>query len=587
MAQELIRTAEIFSDYRVREIDEGLTFICYANGGDINFYLPYALNFGSVIFKKADDSLNVIRIHAKGPDSIDGSAMNGQFIIDKEFTSVSLISNKENRWFAITEYVDDEAALSGSPGDHGFLTGLSDNDHPQYVHVSGSNKMAVNFDLQGFDIINVGTFNGVNLFAVTASLDDHISDVNNPHATKFSTLDPETLNDLNSAITDANLDDSGSARTPLAHAASHLSGASDEISAQNLAAAGVPVGHVMASDGQGGWITALSTSGVITDHGSLTGLDDDDHILYVLNSDFEQHSSSINAFTASTLEHISAVNSYTASNNQTTSSLLAVSASYNFFSASHREMHLSGGRDQIDLQALGANEVPANSFPISNLSGGWTTILSSSLSHSSLAGRSEPSAHPQYLLLDGSRPMSGTFNMASGAIISASSYNGVEIGDLRSDVDTHIIDVNNPHATDFGVLDPDTLANLNAAISDDNVIGESEYLEFSASVIASASGVTVSEHENLDTLVHNLAETSYNQYIYSGKNLVTKSVWTSVAMTDRVRESRFSYGGAGNKFLTSSIEEQYDVDGSTVVQTLNKIFFYSGNDLINIDVTES
>lgn len=82
---------------------------------------------------------------------------------------------------------------------------------------------------------------------------DHVSDTDNPHDTSVGNLLPGTLAELNAIITDATLDDSGDARPPTAHAATHEDGGSDELTAQNLGSASALAGKLMQTDGLGGW----------------------------------------------------------------------------------------------------------------------------------------------------------------------------------------------------------------------------------------------------------------------------------------------------------------------------------------------
>lgn len=65
---------------------------------------------------------------------------------------------------------------------------------------------------------------------------EHESDTDNPHQTDIGNLGSGTLAELNTAITDATLDDSSSARTPSAHATSHQSGGGDAVKLDDLAA---------------------------------------------------------------------------------------------------------------------------------------------------------------------------------------------------------------------------------------------------------------------------------------------------------------------------------------------------------------
>ncbi|MEX0930736.1 MAG: hypothetical protein WDZ68_00405, partial [Candidatus Paceibacterota bacterium] len=54
-----------------------------------------------------------------------------------------------------------KASSISATSEHGNLFGLADDDHPQYLLTDGSRSLSGNLDLATFDIINVGTVNGV------------------------------------------------------------------------------------------------------------------------------------------------------------------------------------------------------------------------------------------------------------------------------------------------------------------------------------------------------------------------------------------------------------------------------------------
>ena len=67
----------------------------------------------------------------------------------------------------------------------------------------------------------------------------HRGDASNPHATDVGNLGSGTLAELNIAITDATLDDSGDPRDPTAHASSHINGGTDIIPDVTLTESGL------------------------------------------------------------------------------------------------------------------------------------------------------------------------------------------------------------------------------------------------------------------------------------------------------------------------------------------------------------
>ncbi|MAG25823.1 hypothetical protein CMI47_09620 [Candidatus Pacearchaeota archaeon] len=62
-----------------------------------------------------------------------------------------------------------------------------------------------------------------------SEIDTHMDATDNPHGTDIGNLGSGTLAELNAAITDFDLDATGSARPPAAHVSEHLTGGSDEI----------------------------------------------------------------------------------------------------------------------------------------------------------------------------------------------------------------------------------------------------------------------------------------------------------------------------------------------------------------------
>lgn len=62
-----------------------------------------------------------------------------------------------------------DAQLGAAITDHGALTGLGDNDHPQYLLVNGTDAMEGDLDLDGYNINDVGTINGVRYYGKSAT----------------------------------------------------------------------------------------------------------------------------------------------------------------------------------------------------------------------------------------------------------------------------------------------------------------------------------------------------------------------------------------------------------------------------------
>jgi len=90
----------------------------------------------------------------------------------------------------------------------------------------------------------------------------------------------------------------------------------------------------------------------------------------------------------------------------------------------------------------------------------------------------------------------------------------------------------------------------------------------------SGVGLSEEEHETLDTLVHDIDETSYEEYTYSGPDITNVTIWTSVAKVKKIREEQYTYG-VGHRVL-QVVTTQYDSAGNTKM-TMTENYTYTVN----------
>jgi len=95
------------------------------------------------------------------------------------------------------------------------------------------------------------------------------------------------------------------------------------------------------------------------------------------------------------------------------------------------------------------------------------------------------------------------------------------------------------------------------------------------------AGMTAAEHRALDQLVHILAETSFDEIIYTTGKVSDVITWTSAAKTLKVRDVALTY--SGNQ-VTQTVTQQYDGGGS-VVETITETYSYTGNNLDSVTRT--
>lgn len=95
------------------------------------------------------------------------------------------------------------------------------------------------------------------------------------------------------------------------------------------------------------------------------------------------------------------------------------------------------------------------------------------------------------------------------------------------------------------------------------------------------TGISESQHENLDTLTHWIAETGYEENTYSGNNITNTTTWTSPAKTTKVREEQLTY--SGNK-VQQIVSIQYNALGVETYR-VTEVMTYSGNKITSITRT--
>lgn len=107
-------------------------------------------------------------------------------------------------------------------------------------------------------------------------------------------------------------------------------------------------------------------------------------------------------------------------------------------------------------------------------------------------------------------------------------------------------------------------------ISSSNVQDALEELD----AAVAAGGITEGQHEALDTLVHNIAESSFEEGTYSGpfNRLSNVTIWTDGTKTTKIREVNFTYTGAR---VTTVVTIQYDEFG-IAQDTLTETITYVG-----------
>jgi len=87
-----------------------------------------------------------------------------------------------------------------------------------------------------------------------------------------------------------------------------------------------------------------------------------------------------------------------------------------------------------------------------------------------------------------------------------------------------------------------------------------------------------SEHRQLDQLVHNIAEDSFEECTYSGAFITNITIWTNSDKIKKIREEQFTYVGAQ---VAQLITIQYNSNGDEV-ERITENYTYSGVFMANV-----
>jgi hypothetical protein len=98
--------------------------------------------------------------------------------------------------------------------------------------------------------------------------------------------------------------------------------------------------------------------------------------------------------------------------------------------------------------------------------------------------------------------------------------------------------------------------------------------------LRSGTGISEGSHRGLDQLVHEIAETSFDEFNYTGNQVDDIITWTTAGKTQKIREQIFTY--SSNK-ISVIVTKQYDGVGVLIVgETLTETFAYSGSKVASI-----
>lgn len=103
--------------------------------------------------------------------------------------------------------------------------------------------------------------------------------------------------------------------------------------------------------------------------------------------------------------------------------------------------------------------------------------------------------------------------------------------------------------------------------------------------LRSGAGISEAQHEDLDTLVHEIAESSFDEFVYTGNRVDNVTTWQTAAKLIKVRETALTY--SANK-VTQSVTTHYDGAGVAIAgQIITEDYVYSGNKIDDVTRTQT
>lgn len=100
-----------------------------------------------------------------------------------------------------------------------------------------------------------------------------------------------------------------------------------------------------------------------------------------------------------------------------------------------------------------------------------------------------------------------------------------------------------------------------------------------------SGGITESQHESLDTLVHDIAEDSYIEITRSSGKVTDVVIWTDSGKTKKIREWNITRSSGK---VSQVVAKQYDGNGDLITgQTLTSSITRTGGQVSSITSVES
>lgn len=100
------------------------------------------------------------------------------------------------------------------------------------------------------------------------------------------------------------------------------------------------------------------------------------------------------------------------------------------------------------------------------------------------------------------------------------------------------------------------------------------------SLRGAGGGISLATHRAADQLVHNIAEGSYDEPVYTGNRVDAIITWETAAKLKKIREEIYTY--TGNK-VTTIVTKHYDAAGVLLSgEQMTETLAYTGNKLDSI-----
>jgi hypothetical protein len=132
-------------------------------------------------------------------------------------------------------------------------------------------------------------------------------------------------------------------------------------------------------------------------------------------------------------------------------------------------------------------------------------------------------------------------------------------------------------------ISDDEVVVIERDVSDDLTFTDPNAGTYTLSDLAGGGGMTEETHRKLDQLVHDLAESCYEEYTYTDGKVTNCTVWETSGKLKKIREEQYTYDTGK---ISTVVTVQYNTSGNEF-ERLTETYAYSGVKITSVTAVRS